>query len=331
MADNDNLGRQNPGFMAPLTRAQSPVMLPLHDPNDPNNGGTADGAQPGAGGANTNQNGGAAAGAQPVAGAGGAGAGEKTFSFKEDRSDWIPRNRLNEVSGKFTEAEKRALKAEADLESERKRTRALAGLEPEDPKAKDTEEIKAALLGMFPGLSAIQNLTPDQLQEVMEAAQTARNSSQSSWARHAATMLNDLESDVAQQIGAVDGKLTPTQKRNLQRSYREEAQQSVIERQAAMKRGERETLETLPSDNDFLARHEAGDKTLLKEFAKAFLGDWFEPARRSVTAQQARRSMRPVPRGERSRQIPAAGAPKVDLNNKDDFKKALLAARGASE
>jgi hypothetical protein len=284
-------------------------------------------AAAGAGAGNTPQDGNNAPGGdKPVAGAGGGGTpAEKTFSFKEDRSDWVPRSRLNEVTSRLTKYEQENLTLKEQNALAEKRTRALAGLEPEDPKAKDTEEIKAALTAMFPQLKAIDGLTPEQLQEVLEAAQTARSSSEKTWARHASGMLNDLESQVAEKIGS--DKLTPTQSKSLKRAYREEAAQSVQDRKAAMERGERNTLETLATDNDFLARHEAGDKALLKEFAQAYLADWFEPARRSVAAQQARRFNRVVPRGERTRQIPAQGAPQVDYNNEADFKKALIAAR----
>ncbi len=269
----------------------------------------------------------AGGGQQPVAGAGGSGGtGEKGFTFKEDRSDWLPRTRLNEVTGKYTEAEKRAIKAEADLATERNRTRALAGLEPDNPKAAETEEIRSAILTMFPELGALKGLTKEQLAEVLDAAQTARSSSQASWSRHANTMLTDLDAEAATGLG-VD-KLTPTQQSGLRRAYREEANAAVQARIAAVKRGERDAVETNAADDDFVARHERGDKGLIKEFVKSFLGDWYEPARRSVTAAQARRNIRPIPRGERTRLPVASGAAKINYNDPAAFKKALMDARG---
>lgn len=271
-------------------------------------------------------------GQQPVAGAGGTGTqtvADKGFTFKEDRTDWLPRNRFNEVNGKFTEAEKRAIKAEADLATERGRTRALAGLAPDDPKAADIAEIRESILSMFPELGALKGLTKEQLQEVLEAAQTARSSSQASWQRHANTMLTDLDGETATGLG-VD-KLTPTQQAGVRRAYREEAAAAVQVRSAALKRGERDTLETIATDNDFVARHERGDKALISEFVKAFLGDWYEPARRSVTASQARRMQRPLPRGERTRLPITTGTAKINYNDKTEFGKALLAARASAD
>lgn len=298
MANEQNDGELNPG--QPGADGGNP------NPN-PNNGAPADKGVGGKDGTNT----------------------EKTFSFKEDRTDWVPRHRLNDTSGKLTEAEKRAIKAEGELEAERKRTRALAGLEPSDPKKAESEEIRSALYQMFPQLKALENLTAEQLQEVFDAAKSAQSTSQAAWARHATGMLNDLETEAGSVLGVE--KLTPTQQNRLRQAYRDEAASAVADRQRAMQRGERESLDTISTDNDFVARHERGDKTLIKEFVKGFLDDWFEPARRSVTASAARRNMRPIPRGERTRMPITQGTPKVDLNNTDEFKKALLAARGSSE
>src|SRR5687767_7720335 len=53
---------------------------------------------------------------------------EKTFSFKEDRSDWIPRTRLNEESGKRTKLEQQVTALNERLEMEQRRVRAAMGL-----------------------------------------------------------------------------------------------------------------------------------------------------------------------------------------------------------
>lgn len=297
--------------------------------NGGNPGGGNTGA-PGANGGNPNPNPSSGAPADKgVGGTGGTGGtGNAGFTFKEDRSDWVPRHRLNETSGKLTAAETRAIKAETDLAAEQRRTRALAGVEPQDPKAAEAESIRGVLQDMFPQLKALEGLTKDQLQEVMEAAQSARHTSQASWQRHTVGVLGDLDAEAATTLG-VD-KLTATQQARLRQAYREEALQASAVRQQAVKRGERDVMETLSTDNDFIARHERADKTLIKEFVKAYLDDWYEPARRSVTAAQARR-FRPLPKGERTRQSLTQGAAKVDLNNEGEFKKALLAARGASQ
>jgi hypothetical protein len=262
---------------------------------------------------------------QPGSGAG----AEKTFSYKEDRTDWVPRHRLNELTGGKTKAEQERDTARAELDTERKRVLALSGVTPQDPKAQEASQIRDAILELVPEIGLLKGLTKEQLNEILDAAQTARTSSQATWERHATTMLNDLDSEAGKILGT--DKLTPTQQGRIRRAYRDEAMQAMETRQEQMERGERRSLDTTAQDNDFVARHERGDKTLIKEFTKAFLDDFYEPARRQVTAQQARRQFRPTPRGERERTPLTQGAQKVNLNDEAEFKKALLAARGSGQ
>jgi len=300
--------------------------------NGQNGEGSADGQQPNAGGGQGNQGGQQNApqsGQSGVAGDQGQGNGQggqqqarKKFEFDEDRSDWVPRHRITEQGQKLTAAEQRALKAETDLEAERARVRALAGVQPQDPAAAEEEQLRAVLYKLVPGLKHLEKFTAEQLEEVIDAANTARSASSAQWERHALGMLESAETDIAKQMG-VD-KLTPRQSQRIRSAYIEEAQAAALARQRAEANGE------APDPANFLTRHERGDKTLIAEFVKNYLEDWFEPARRSVTARQVQRTTRPVPRGERTRQMPAGTPPKVDLNDKQAFKDALIAARNAS-
>jgi hypothetical protein len=247
---------------------------------------------------------------------------DKTFSFKEDRSDWIPRTRLNEQGQRLTAAEQRAVKAEGDLESERARVRALAGVQPQDPAAAEEEQLRAALYKLVPGLKHLEKFTAEQLEDVMDAANTARSASSAQWERHALGMLESAETEIAKAMGIE--KLTPRQTQRIRSAYIEEAEQAAQARARATQAGD------APDATNFLTRHERGDKTLVAEFVKNYLDDWFEPARRKLTATTVQRTTRPVPRGERTRQLPAGTTPKVDLNDKQAFKDALIAARNAN-
>lgn len=281
----------------------------------------------GAGGGTTGA--GADSGAKPGekggAAAGVGGATDKVFSFKEDRSDWLPRHRLSEVSGRATKAEERAKTLEGELERERSRVRVALGVDKADPKAQETAELRAAIQSLVPELKALEGITVDQLRQVLQEAEAARETSQATWARHAQGMLSELETEAGRILGT--DKLSDRQRGRLQQAYREEAAAALQARPVDERTGRK--VDT--TGNDFLTRHERGDKTLVKEFAKAFLDDWFEPARRSVTAATTRRQFRPVPQGAGSRQQLATGQEKVNLNNDTDFKKALLAARGAGQ
>lgn len=250
---------------------------------------------------------------------------EKTFSYKEDRTDWVPRHRLNEQSGKLTEVEKRALAAETALEQERKRVRALSGVEPRNPQEEEANEVRQAVLKLFPNLELLEGLSKEQLDEVRDAAKTARQASAATWERHTTSLLNDLYGEAADKLGVE--KLSESQEKRLKNAYRDSAAECLEERRAAVKRGEREDVQTQRGDADFIARHESGDKTFLKDFVKAYLDDFYEPAKRSVNVANARRNMRPVPRGERSRSILTQGAEQLDLTNDEQFKKAMAQAR----
>lgn len=276
---------------------------------------------PGAGNVNPNP----AANAGPAAGQPGAqpGAGqppaEKSYSFKEDRSDWIPPHRLSE-QGRTKDAE--ITRLTQALEAETKRTRALAGLETPSEEEAQAAEIKTAILKLFPGLKSIEQLSEEQIQEVLEAAQSARSTASAQWERHAESMFTQVEDAVADSLG-VD-KLTESQVKRLRREYREAAQEALL----ARPRDEQGRVLPDPTGKDFLTRHERGDKTLIEEFAKSFLNDWYEPARRSVTRQTVNRQ-RPVPSGGRTRNQPVSGPPQIDYNNDKAFGDAILAARNS--
>jgi hypothetical protein len=297
------------GHMAPLTRSEAPIQLPSYDPaggnsgagnQNPTGGGQGQSAQPGSGNAG----------------------GQRTgqFSYNEDRTDWVPRHRLNDNTAKF---EKRIEELTNQITGLRSGVGKAFGFEQADPAVQRREEIKTALLEVFPNLKSLENLSEEKIQELMDAAAGAKQTTQAQWERHATTMLTTLETQVSEQLG-ID-KLTPTQQKNLRRAYREEARDCLNARNRAAQTGE-----PYDASNDFLARHERGDQSLLKEFAKAYLDDWFEPARRRVTADTTRRMNRPVPRGERARNQIAGGAAPVDYNNPDAFKKAILDARNTS-
>lgn len=279
------------------------------------------GEQPGGGDAAAE----AARAAEAAKGGGGGGApgGEKSYTFKEDRSDWIPKHRLGEVSGKLTKAEQEREQLRQELEAERKRVQALAGVTPQDPKAKETEDLRSAMYQLFPQLQALENLSVEQLQDVFEAANAAKTTAAATWERHAEEMLGGVEQEIKSALGT--DKLTPTQTRALRRAYREEAQMCLADRKRAHEAGDT----SYDLRGDFVSRHERGDRALIKEFAKSFLGDWYEPAVRSVTARNASRNMRPLPRGDRGRAPLTQTPPSGDLTKDSDFKKALLAARGA--
>lgn len=311
-----------------------PVQGLMFDPND----------NPGAGGGGTNTevNNAAGGGKQPVDNSGGGAgnngglpngfkvvdgnivnaAGKRLHFYEEDRSDFVPRSRLNGENPQFkqrlTQAEQERENLRQELERERARIRALAGLETPSAEEAQRKEVKNLILEMFPELGEISTLK-EQNQTALSQAQQAQVAH---WERHSTAMFNDLEREVADALGVE--KLTDTQVKRLRAAYIQDAQDAVNARFVNVG-GQWLLKEGYDFSNDFMSRHEAGDKSLIKEFVKGYVGEWFEPARRQVTAQVTRRS-RPVPGGGRSGQ-PITKTPEINYNDENAFKQALINAR----
>jgi hypothetical protein len=305
--------------------------------------------------AETNGTGNPAGGNEPVAGAGGgqpnpatpptgggqapvvAGGGQEPaggqpqggqFTYKEDRTDWVPRHRVTEQSRQIKALEAQIKELGDGNQGFQNKLRQAFGIDEPTGEAKELAETKAALFKVFPNLKVLETLDEEKLNSIIQGATSAQQMTQRQWERHATTILSSVAKEVAKGLGVE--KLSDTQRDRLEDAYRSDAMRSVRAREAAFNKGERNTMETLPTDTDFLARHEQGDETLITEFVKGYLGDWFEPARRFATTEAARR-FRPVPRGERTRTpVTSNNNPQLDLTKEDDFKKALLAARGQS-
>lgn len=246
------------------------------------------------------------------------GTGEKVYSFKENRADWVPPHRIQQYAQKVDALERQL--RELNEGTTRRNTELARALGVGGPteQEKSEAEIEEVLTRMYPVLGKLKDIDPERFDQILEAAASAQDVTQNHWKRHAETMFVDLQSEVAKAAGLE--KLTDTQVKRLRVAYREEASLAVRERMRRVEAGE-------PIDpNDFIGRHERGDKTLLKEFAKQWADDWFEPVRRSTQAAITRRN-RPVPSGERSR-TPVTSTPlAIDYKDDEAFGKALAAAR----
>ncbi len=175
----------------------------------------------------------------------------------------------------------------AELEQERRRVQALAGVNV--PSATDQEDaaIRARLQALgYPAFTAEDMAAIKEMRQ--QAAQMAETNSMI-WRDKARQMTQAVESAVAKELGG--DELTPRQVKAVRAAYVQAAEESP----------------------EFLARHERGDMKLVEEFAKQWIEDWFEPARRKVTQQSVER-FRPVP-GAKDRSIPGAPGTKIDVTN----------------
>lgn len=203
-----------------------------------------------------------------------------SFTYKEDRTDWIPRHRFNEVS----QQARRAAELEAQIKERDAKIAALAGVTPKDPGAEKAEQVKAAFFQMFPQFKHLSNLTDEQMQALITAPEKAGRVDQfeqREWARHGKAQMSTLYSNVAEAIGAE--ALDDDQKADLRESF------------SAWFKGkcQQELEQSGGRESKTLQRYEEGDPALLNEFTKRFTDKWVEPARRKVTQQQLTR-VRPV-------------------------------------
>lgn len=249
------------------------------------------------------------------------GADGKVYTFKEDRSDWLPPHRLREETGKRTKLETEVATLRQEIETERKRVRAALGIETPSKDEAELQETRELFFKSFPEFAHLKDLTREDIQELLEAAREARGSTEATWQRHSAAMRTELENIAAELLRTQ--KLSDKQSARLWRAFREEA------REQAQRRVRAEKMQD-PSynfENDFSARWHRGDTTLLEEFAKTFYEEWAAPVRRTAVAAEVTRGNRPVPRGERHRSVVTQGPPNINYNDDNAFKQAIGAAR----
>jgi len=246
---------------------------------------------------------------------------DKGFTYKEDRTDWVPRPRLNEESAKRTKLEQSVTQLQQELELRDKRLRLAMGLEVPTKEDQELNEMREGLYRLNPKLKLLDRLDEESIERLLHAAESAESTSQATWARHREEQLASLDIEVADLLG-VD-KLTEAQAQRLRRDFRSHAREEAAKRE----RAERTQDPNYDFQKDFVSRYERGDKSLLKEFAKSFIDEWVTPARRQASASAVTRFGRPVPRGERTRMPLTQGPPKIDYNDENAFKNALLAGR----
>lgn len=240
------------------------------------------------------------------------------FEYPEDRSKWVPHHVIEERARKAAEkaAKETEARFQAELDARDKRIRALAGVDPLDPKAEEDARVRAELERMYPQLGKLTPEKLEKLEALLANASGIEAATMSVHERHAESMVTAVESEVEEAVGK---ELTLKQRRTLRREYADAAEECQWLRQNDPNHDQR---------NDFLTRHDRGDKTLAKEVAEAFMKDWIEPVRRKV-ANDAANNRRPMPSGRRGQ--PMVSQPvKVDLTKPGAFEEAMAAARRES-
>jgi hypothetical protein len=215
----------------------------------------------------------------PGAGGGGAAAGAPTtptgFSYAEDRSQWIPPHRLNEVSTRY-----RTL-AEQNRDLER-RYRALAGLE--QPRNQQHDAVRQQFGEVFPELAPLLQ-SPDALGQILELVKSGRlaemqGTVEAYWGRHAQTTARELVNQFAKSAGVDVASLSPRAHNRMALHLK-----AFIEEDPS---GQRQS------------RFEMADPSLIEEALADMNGLFIDPVRRSTAAAAARTV-------EGNRRLPEAG------------------------
>ncbi len=196
------------------------------------------------------------------------------------------------------EAERESLKAQ--LAAETRRVQALAGVAPQSEDDAQSSAIRAQFAKIFPGLA---KLTDEQIAKVLATAERGDNldaATNHHWQTHSRNMLGQLSTELGDAIG---GEPTERQSRAVSQAFA-----NLIE-----------------SDPEMLARYEAGDPKLVKEFVAQWKEDWYDTARRQVTADSLNRARR-VPNGRDRSAVGTNSTKKVDYNNPKAVEDAMVEA-----
>lgn len=228
-----------------------------------------------------------------------AGKTEPAFTYKEDRSRWVPGHRIVEETTARTAAERKAAEAIARADAAEKRVRALAGVDPNAASEAEAEKVKSNFFALFPQFA---KLTPEVLDKVLAAVErgdSADAAIRHTWDRLAQTTLRNLENRFLEVIGA--DKLNDRQRAKLHGSW------------GAMMKADPE---------NFRLRYEAEDPQLIEDFIKEFTEDFVDPVRRLHAAGVVPRP--PVPRGGPGHQVTTV-PPKINYLNPEEVENYAVA------
>jgi hypothetical protein len=284
--------------------------------NTPSDGGGGTGAGPGAPApATPSPTTGAPAGAPGAAGAGAAPAGgppsggAPQFAYTEDRSNWIPPYRLQEVNSRYQQLEQ-------NFNTMRDRMAAMFGIGNQpDPQ---TQRVQEAMIQLFPGLGHLAK-NPEVIERLMQMAQTGQLDEMQSapnviWKRHAAEMGRMGVETFARATGRDVKNLPPNTRDRILRELR-----GFIHDDPSGQRAR---------------RYEEGDPGLIDELVSDLTGFYVQPAQvqqNGGAAGLVARNRALPSSGPRTAPVPStSGQPRTFANKKERFaamRQELLAAQ----
>lgn len=237
------------------------------------------------------------------------------YSYPEDRSDWVPRHRLNEQSQKIRDYETKL------EDAQRRLTLALGGTVT-DPQTQKAEAIKEAFFNL-PGMARLKkliDLSEDEYDALFSAPQhiaASQTAEAAQWQRFGNQIVDTVSQKIAESIGAET--LDAEQKADLRISLDSWLKGRIRAElaQASERYGEEAVSANQRRFSPSLRRYEEGDAKLLDEFVTRYTKTWVEPARRSATASHVNRT-RPVPNAQRGNGVASSVKRPDKFNSLDE-------------
>jgi hypothetical protein len=252
------------------------LALPMFDPEQP-------GGAPAAPSAPSAPAPGAPSGGQPSAPAPGAPApvtppAPAGFTYKEDRSNWVPSHVVRQNS-------ERARTLETELRIERERVAALTGVRLPTAPDPESDAIRAQFNKLYPGLSKLEAIA-DKLEKAGQFDYDGiQQSQQQVWVQRGTEVLSRVAQAAKDAYGGAD--LPPKTLGRIQRAF----------------------VSEVAEDPDMKARYEAGDMSIIDDFIKDYTAGVLDPYRRSTATQvqnPGQQAARRLPRGGGSSAIVGA-------------------------
>ncbi len=244
------------------------------------------------------------------------------YKYKEDRSNWIPKNRFDEINQRAHQSTAQLQALQQELANERRRVQALAGVVPQDPNAQRSEQVKQAFFEMFPQFKQLASMSDEQMQKLMMAPDRMQEASQAEhrqWQRHGNQQVAAISEQVADALGM--DKLSPRQESTLRTAFTAWLKSTAAQEfQASNGQG-----------SDTLRRYEDGDPSVIQSFTTEYVADFITPARRQATAQSINRN-RPVPNSSGRSQVTTPPRPETfkDLDERIAYAAEQYKERGGS-
>ncbi len=238
------------------------------------------------------------------------------FTYAEDRSQWIPKHRFDQVN---TQAG-RAKQLEADIAERDRKIAALAGVTQSDPDTAQAEKVKEAFFNLpgMGGLRKFTSLSEDELTALLNVpsqVQRTTQAEQRQWQRHGDEQVQYIGGKIAEALGAEAPDAD--QLDDLRGSFTK-----WLRNKAAKE------MQTV-GHSEALTRYEAGDKKLLDEFVTGYSKRWVEPAKRTAVSSAINRT-RPVPNsaGRAATSTTQKPAAFKNLDERLDYAAKLFKERG---